>query len=196
MNIQAGSVFINPEGRTVKIDDLLNGWVIYKIDGSTKTENEHPDKVRKMLESGGYVEATQLLSSFYLGTDPHGVGAKIFSSDGSYTAEITKKDARGIHVKFGSKSNSTIYIYEPKDFNFKQIFTAELISELNAKFVNNVFEVIGETSKSKPLHTGINEVKFTVAGSTINKDLLDKITKKYEDIHIYSIKRLTSINIQ
>jgi hypothetical protein len=40
------------------------------------------------------------------------------------------------------------------------------------------------------------DAKFTVLGKIINQELLDKINKAYSDVEIYSIKRLTSVNIQ
>jgi hypothetical protein len=204
MNIQGGSLFVNSEGRTIKVDRLSGtkpkDSVDFHIDGSKATTTHTYEVFTKMLESTGYKDITQTLSGFSVfRADSFDIGNKILSTDGCYIAEIIKKDSSGVHVRLSSKgsinskvlqnTNSTVYIYDAKDFNFKQIFTPELISELSIKFSNNVFEVIGENSKGE-------DVKFTVAGVSVDKSLLDKISKSYEDIHIYSIKRLTSINIQ
>jgi hypothetical protein len=71
------------------------------------------------------------------------------------------------------------------------IFSAEIIEELKTKFSSdhNVFEVIAQDKDGEDL-------KFTIIGKTVNKDLLDKILKVYGEIRIYQIKRLTNINIQ
>jgi hypothetical protein len=202
MDIQSGSLFVNPDGRTIKVQKITGtkskDKVDFYIDGSKSLTTHTYEIFHKMLESAGYKDITHTFSGFSVSSaDPHGVGATIFSKDGSIAAQILKKDSRGIHVRFNNTANpnnSTTYIYDSGDFDFKQIFTNDLLAELSAKFNTNVFEVIGEVSKTA-LNYPNNDVKFTVAGTAINKELLDKISKKYEDIHIYSIKRLTSINI-
>jgi hypothetical protein len=195
-DIRVGAIFANAQGRTIKIDEVSQidiGRIYYYVDGGSARESDILTNVKKMLESGGYKDITQALSSFYLGTDPHGAGAKTFcQGPEGYVAEIIKKDKTGIHVRFSDPSNSknsSVYIYDSKDFNFKEIFTPELITELTLKFTNSVFEVIGEDSKGY-------DVKVTVLGKSINIDLINKIKKTYSDLNIYQIKRLTNLTIQ
>jgi ABC-type transport system substrate-binding protein len=208
MNIADGSLFVNNDGRTIKVSKIYGtkpkDSVEFHIDGS-KSKTIHTYEVfKKMLESAGYKDITQTFSGFSVFKDndlkKSAIGYTITSPDGIYTAEIIKKDFKGIHIKFSRQSskNSTTYIYDEKDFDITWIFTPELVTELNSKYDDiNVFEVIGEY-KTMQTSGGYmhKDAKFTVLGKIINQELLDKINKAYSDVEIYSIKRLTSVNIQ
>jgi hypothetical protein len=201
MNINSGSMFINSDGRTVKIKNVSNDKVIYTVDGNSQEKTDKFDSVKRMLEGAGYRDITQTLSSFVFTGTSNDIGSRLSSQDAQFEAEIIKKDVQGIHVKFSSidKSNSTIYVYEYSDFNLATIFTSELLAELANKFSNNVFEVIGELKNPvKQLPTGCldRDIKFTVLGKSIDKELLEKINKVHNGIVMYSIKRLTNINIK
>lgn len=208
MNIQDGSLFIDKDGRTIKVKKIdgtgPKDKVEFHIDGS-KSKTIHTFEVfNKMLESGGYKDITQTFSgfSFFKGDDlkKSAIGYVVHSpNNNEYTAEIIKHDHQGMHIQFSKtgRHETKIYIYDEKDFDITWIFTPELISELDSKFDDvNVFEVVG-VYKDGPKRSHSNlDAKFTVLGKTINRELLDKINKVYNDVEIYSVKRLTSVNIQ
>jgi len=196
INIRAGSVFINKEGRTIKISEVnkVSDRVSYVADGGYGTASENTNYVIRTLEAGGYKDITDSYSNFFAPkSEKFRVGEKISCGcPEGYWAEIIKKDSSGIHVRFSSddKQHSTVYIYEENGFDFKSLFNDEIYADLRAKFNNNVFEVIGVTKDNA-------DIKFTVVGKGgVNKELIDKIDKVYYGMTIYQIKRLTNINIQ
>ena len=195
MDIIQGAVFINPDGRTVKINSVTSDKVSYEADGGTTGASESKSNVIRMLEVGGYV-TVPFATSFFMPKskkyDGAAVGEKITSGGPEgYWAEIIKRDDKGIHVKFSThdKQQSTVYLYDEKGFNFRDIFTSEVYAGLSEKFNINVFEVIGVTKDAV-------DAKFTVIGKSVNQDLLNKINKAYPGVLIYQVKRLTNINIQ
>jgi hypothetical protein len=120
------------------------------------------------------------------------VGEKITNGGPEgYWAEVIKIDTKGIHVRFSTHDtqHNTVYLYDEKGFDLKNIFTPEVYSDLSEKFNINVFEVIGVTDSNV-------DFKITVVGKSVNKELLEKIERAYSGAKIYQVKRLTNINIQ
>jgi len=195
INIKANSMFINPDGRTVKVTAKTGQVVHYYTDGSDRGENGKELNLIRMLESGGYVDISQSASGFFMPKNKYSgwnVGEKVANGGPEgYWAEIVKIDAKGIHVRFSTndKQHNTVYLYDEKGFDFKNIFTPEIYGDLSEKFNVNVFEVIGVTDSN-------DDFKITVVGKSINKELLGKIEKAYSGAKIYQIRRLTNINIQ
>jgi hypothetical protein len=71
IDIRAGSVFINKDGRTVKIEDVNHiNKVTYTVDGGFGSKSDRLESVKKMLESGGYQDITQTFSGFFIAKKP------------------------------------------------------------------------------------------------------------------------------
>jgi len=92
--------------------------------------------------------------------------------------EKTTKTANNLNEQDSNKKES-----EVPNITLKR--TQDLLIKNNTK--KSVFEVIG-VSNSK-------EVKFTIMGEDINQDLIDKIYSTKPYIQIFSIKRISTIDI-
>jgi hypothetical protein len=197
ITIKVGDVFLDSQGHTLKIDKITEDKVSYSENGGTTGGNSTKYNVVKLLEQGRYQNISDAVSSFFMPKitpEYNGVtvGEKIVSGGPEgYTAEVIRKESDSVYVRFSTsdKQNNTIYMYAEEGFELKNVFTAEVCAELSNKFNVNVFEVIGVTKDGQ-------DVKFTVVGKSVNKELLDKIERAYSGAKIYQVKRLTNINIQ